>query len=64
MPEEIKERILNFLKDNKPNKFSLSEISESLNISFPSVSKWVEVLIAENLVKFEDYGNLKLVWVE
>jgi Mn-dependent DtxR family transcriptional regulator len=63
MPEEIKNKILNFLKSHK-QKFSITQISKELGISYSTTLKWVEVLIVEGSIKVEDWGNLKLIWYE
>jgi predicted AAA+ superfamily ATPase len=67
MAEEIKEKIYKFLCDNVGNKFSQKELSRKTKISYPSVLKWVAVLIAENRnpkIKVEDYGSLKSIYAE
>ena len=64
MAEDIKEKIFNFLLNNKGQRFSVKQIQEQLGISYSTCLKWVEVLIAEGHVKVEDYGNIKLVWCE
>jgi len=62
MPEEIKEKIIKLLENNPNQKYSIYKIRELLlPISYPSILKWVQVLQAENKVKIEDYGNIKLV---
>ena len=67
MPKEIKEKIYEFLKENRGKRFNLKEISKKTKISYPSVLKWLEVLIIEQdrepQVNIEDYGNVKLVWI-
>lgn len=64
MAEELKDRILKFLEDKRGQKFNIRTISKELGISYVTCLKWVEVLIAENKIRVEDYGNVKLVWVE
>ncbi len=64
-----KEQIYEFLKENKGKKFSMKELNEKIeNISRATIMKWVDVLLAEKdrdpLVNVDDYGNIKLVWVE
>lgn len=60
----LKETILKFMTRHKGNMFSQTEISERTKISYPSVLKWVGVLIAEDKIKHKDYKNIKLIWVE
>lgn len=60
----LKELIYKFLVENKGKRFSCTELSQKLNISYATVLKWVEVLSAENKIKIADYGNLKQVWID
>lgn len=67
MAEDLKEKIYEFLKEKKPKKYNIKQISNHLKISYPTVLKWIEVLLAEQRkpkLNQEDYGNLKLVWIE
>ena len=61
MPEDLKEKIYKFLKENSDKEFNIKQISEKLGISYPTVLKWIEVLKAEGKIKMIDWGNLKLV---
>ena len=67
MAEEIKEKIYKFLVENKGEEFSQKEIMRQLKVSYPSVLKWVAVLLAEEdrdpRVKAKDYGSLKSIYV-
>lgn len=60
----LKEKILKFMKKHKGNRFSLTEISERTDISYPSILKWIDVLVAEGKLQLKDYRNIKLVWLE
>ena len=65
MAEEKKEMIYKFLEENKGEKFSLKKLNESISdISIVTISKWAAVLIGEGRIKVDDYGNIKLVYVE
>ncbi len=69
MPEEIKENIYDFLKENPGKRFNLRELTDKLKIcSHATIIKWTTVLCAEQdrdpKINMEDYGNVKLVWVE
>lgn len=64
-----KEQIYDFLKENKGKKFSMKKLNEEIkDISRATIMKWVVVLLAEKdrdpPVNVEDYGNVKLVWVD
>lgn len=61
MAEEIKIKILEFLKLNAGQKFSATSIEKNLPYSYPTILKWIDVLKAENLIFVEDYGNIKLI---
>ena len=61
MKNKIKDKVLEFLKKNKEKKFSMSEISRRINVSYPPVLKAIDVLHAEKRIKIEDHGNIKLV---
>ena len=61
--------IKEFLRRNKGIKFKVKEIHNNLllvglRVSYNTVLKWSEVLIAKGEVKCEDYGNVKLIWME
>ncbi len=65
MAEDKKEMICKFLENNKGKKFSLKALNDSLSdISIVTVSKWTAVLIGEGRIKVDDYGNIKLVYVD
>lgn len=65
MAEDIKEKIYEFLKEKKGQRFNMRELVEKSKIaSKATILKWVEVLKAEKRIKIKDYGNLKQVWVE
>lgn len=64
-----KEQIYEFLKEHKGEKFSMKKLNDEIeDISRGTIMKWVSVLLAEKdrdpPVNVEDYGNIKLVWVE
>jgi len=62
MRENYKDDILKFIKNFHEKGTSLKEISEGLGVSYPTISKWIEVLSVENLIKVRDYGNVKIVY--
>lgn len=65
MPEDNKESIYKFLEESRGKKFSMKQLNEKIeDISRATIIKWIAVLIAEQRIKVEDYGNLKLVWVD
>ncbi len=69
MPEEIKEKIYKFLIENIGKRFNMQELTDKSKIaSRATILKWVAVLIAEKdrdpPINVEDYGNVKLIWVE
>lgn len=64
MAEDIKGNILNFLKNHPNKRFSVTQLQENVDTSYSTCLKWVEVLIAEEAIKVEDYGNVKQVWCE
>ena len=69
MAEDIKEKIYEFLKENAGKRFNMQELVDKSKIaSRATVLKWVAVLIVEKdrdpPINIEDYGNVKLVWVE
>ena len=64
MPEEKKEEIIKFLKQFPDEKISITQLQSSLNnISYPTLLKWVMILQAEKKVRIDDYGNVKLVYL-
>ena len=64
MPEEKKDEIIKFLKQFPDEKISITQLQSSLtNISYPTLLKWVMILQAERKVRIDDYGNVKLVYL-
>lgn len=64
MPEEIKEMIVNLLKEFPDDKYNVKQINSMLGekvVSYPTLLKWIAVLEAERKIRVEDYGNIKLV---
>lgn len=59
---DMKEEILNFLKNRGNNITTQREIEDTLNISKPTCSKYLLVLEAEKKIKVKDYGNVKLYY--
>jgi predicted AAA+ superfamily ATPase len=64
MPEEIKDKILNFLISNPDKSFSAKQISKILEISYPTILKWISVLEAEGKIEVLDFGNVKIIKVK
>lgn len=68
MPEDTKLTILRYLQQHKGDKFKVSEIykklKETRKISYGTVLKWVDVLVAEKQLNIEDWGNVKIVWFD
>lgn len=64
MAEDKKQKIINTLKQFPDEKFSVSQLQKVLiNISYPTLLKWVLVLEAEKKVRIDDYGNIKFVYL-
>ncbi len=61
MAEEIKGKIVKYLADHAEEEFSVSRLTQGVGHTYPSVSKWVEVLAAEGRIIVRDFGNIKLV---
>ncbi len=71
MPEEIKDKIREFLKENKGKEFTVRKLREELENAgmkycYPTILKWVSILGAESdsNVQVKDFGSLKLVSYE
>jgi hypothetical protein len=69
--ETTKEMVLRFIKENTTplKKISSKELARQMNINGDSISyqtllKYVDILIAEDVIKTDDYGVLKLVWFD
>lgn len=60
MAEDIKDKIINFLK-NTNKIYNVRQLATNINISYSTTLKWVEVLRAEGKIYVKDYGNVKLV---
>ena len=63
MAEEIKERIMKLFLEFPDEKFSVKQIQKFIDVSYPTLLKWVEVLHAERKLRIDDYGNIKLVYL-
>lgn len=63
LKQSSKEKLINFLKEKKPKKFSIRKLHKALGISYPTAQKYVDVLHAENKIKIDDLGNTKLVYI-
>jgi hypothetical protein len=71
-PPIDKEIILNYLKRNTKKRFTKNyltrelkkEMGDSYSITFNSIDKWVEVLLASNSIKFQYAGRIKLIWCD
>ncbi len=63
MPEEIKQKILKFLKNHSESEFSISKIKEEVGHAYPTILKWITVLAADpkGEITVRDFGNIKLV---
>lgn len=59
MQESTRERILEFLVD-RPRGSTISEVSDSLDISRQTASKYLEVLKAEKKIEQRKIGKAKL----
>lgn len=60
---ENKAQILELIR-NRPRGCTISEISDQLGISRPTVSKYLEVLVAEGEISKREVGNAKLHYPE
>lgn len=64
MPEENKEKILKYLRLVPNEKFNIKQLQKLVgSMSYPTLLKWVIVLHAEKKVIIEDYGNVKIVYL-
>ena len=71
MPEEIKDKICEFLKQNKGKEFTIRKLRGELEqvgikYCYPTILKWVSILGVEpdSNVQVRDFGSLKLVSYE
>lgn len=63
--DEIKSKILEFLRESRGSKFPVRDLARRLPIaSYPTILKWTEVLIAREEIQSEHYGNIKLVFID
>lgn len=63
MDESTKKSILTFLA-NRPRGSTISEVSENIGISRPTVSKYLEILRAESKVEQREVGRAKLHYLK
>jgi predicted transcriptional regulator len=58
---EIKQLIIEFLKEKYPKDFNIQEIADELDIHRNTVSTYVKVLVAENILKItRKMGRIRL----
>jgi len=62
MVNQTKEKIYNFIKEKKDEPVTIKDIIEALNISYPTIAKWLAVIEAEQKVMVSDYGNIKFYY--
>lgn len=58
-----KEELLDFLKQQK-EPLSPTQIEGMVNVSYPTILKWCDVLFAEGKIIIKDYGNIKLISIK
>lgn len=63
MQESTRERILEFLI-GKPRGSTISEVSDSLDISRQTASKYLEVLVNTEKIDRREVGSAKLHYLE
>ncbi len=68
MPEEIKEKIYEFLKENKGRELSIIKLKNEMgkagmSYCYHTVLKWCAILNAEpeNNIRIKDYGSIKII---
>lgn len=72
LPEKlnaIEIKILNFLSDHKRRRYHIAILTTELNntgfkVSYPTVLKRTDILVAKGLIKSERFGTVKVVWFE
>lgn len=57
-----KEKIKKLFEEN--NRLTINDVTQKLNISRETATKWLEVLKAEGYILEERYGNVKVFWRE
>jgi len=62
MENNLKDKILDYLLQKKREPTTSKELSESLKISYPTLTKWLAVLEAEGKIVVNDYGNIKFYY--
>jgi response regulator of citrate/malate metabolism len=55
------EKILEFLKNNSQERFSMLGLSKKIGLSYTTVQKYVIILQNKNLIEVKDFGNIKLI---
>jgi len=55
-----KEKVLNFLKKNKKNRYMIKEISQQVDLDRHTVSKYLQEYLMEDRVKTYSIGLYKL----
>ncbi|MEK6880076.1 MAG: hypothetical protein AABY22_10730 [Nanoarchaeota archaeon] len=63
MAEEKKDLIMKVLQEFPDEKFNITRLNQLIEISYPTLLKWVAVLQAEQKIRVDDYGNVKLIYL-
>jgi len=61
--KRVKDKIYNFLLEREEVPTTTKQIMASLNITYPTILKWLAVLEAEGKIKVSDYGNIKFYYI-
>jgi hypothetical protein len=67
-----KETILDFLKENVNQKFTINQLNTALqerygtvfSVNYPLVARHIDVLIAQNQLKVMNVGKIRVVWLD
>lgn len=60
MRKDIEEKILNYIKNLK-HASNVKQLAEALNLSYSTALKYVDILSAQEKIKVEDLGRVKVM---
>lgn len=69
-PHELETIAYGFLKKNAGKRFTVRQIymilkdKNRINCAYPTLLKYVDILVAKKRIKIQDFGAVKSIWVE
>lgn len=62
MEFDTKEKIVEEIYKRGTEPSTAKDLMEKLQLSYPTITKWLAVLVAEGKIRVSDYGNIKFYY--